>query len=81
MKALGRKNLLRDKYTRLKFLTIILGALGIPLGTYVGICFAQGGYFRFGLFLGLEILLYSIDMWIYLKLLEQMPIRALRGGK
>ena len=79
MKLEGKlMNLLRDRYKLLKIVTVGLGALGIPLATYVGICFARGDHFRFGLLLGLEIALYTIDTCIYFWILEQIPVRALK---
>jgi hypothetical protein len=35
---------LRTKYKMLKALTIVIGALSIPWGTFIGFCFGEGRY-------------------------------------
>jgi hypothetical protein len=35
---------LRNKYKMLKATTILIGALSIPWGTYIGFCFGEGRY-------------------------------------
>jgi hypothetical protein len=60
------------RYKVLKMVTIILGALSIPLSTYVGFCFGVEEYCRGLVLLSLETALAIIDGCIYLWVLEHM---------
>jgi hypothetical protein len=60
------------RYEALKILTVLLGAVTIPLGTYAGICFGQERWLRGGVLVCGEVSLYIIDTFIYFRVMEQM---------
>ena len=63
---------LRLKYNRLKAITILLGSLQIPWGVFTGYCLGSGKLLMGFVALAIQVLAYSADYCIYLKLLELM---------
>ncbi len=66
---------LHSKYTLLRATTITLGAVSIPLSTFVGFCFGDGRYSMGMVFLGLQTLLSLLDGYIWFWVLEHMDYR------
>ena len=57
-------------YHFLKWATIVLGAIGIPWGTYVGFQLCLGNYLVAVLGTGLEIVIYVVDTHIWWRCYE-----------
>jgi hypothetical protein len=66
---------LRSKYMLLRATTIALGALSIPLSTFVGFCFGEGRYSTGVVFLGLQTFLSLLDGFIWFWVLEHMDAK------
>ncbi len=66
---------LRSKYTLLRSTTITLGALSIPLSTFIGFCFGEGRYSLGLVFLGLQTCLSLLDGFIWFWVLEHMDAK------
>ena len=66
---------LRSKYLLLRATTIALGALSIPLSTFVGFCFGEGRYSVGMVFLGLQTFLSLLDGFIWFWVLEHMDAK------
>ena len=63
---------LRTKYRILKATTILIGALSIPWGTFIGFCFGDGRYFIGVVALGVQVLVSLADGYIWFWVLENM---------
>jgi hypothetical protein len=63
---------LRTKYRMLKATTILIGALSIPWGTFIGFCFGDGRYFIGMVALGVQVLVSLADGYIWFWVLENM---------
>jgi hypothetical protein len=63
---------LRTKYKMLKGLTIVLGALSIPWGTYIGFCFGEGHYSTGLVALSLQVAVSLADGYIWFWVMENM---------
>jgi len=63
---------LRTKYKLLKSITIALGALSIPWGTFIGFCFGDGRYFVGVVALCLQVAVSLADGYIWFWVLENM---------
>lgn len=66
---------LRTKYTVLKAITIVLGAMSIPLSTFVGFAFGEGRYFVGIIALSAQTALALADGYIWFWVLENMRNR------
>jgi hypothetical protein len=66
---------LRSKYQLLRATTIALGALSIPLSTFVGFCFGDGRYSVGVVFLGVQTFLSLLDGFIWFWVLEHMDAK------
>lgn len=66
---------LQTKYTILKSITIALGALSIPWGTFIGFCFGEGRYFIGLVALCAQTLVSLVDGYIWFWVLENMENR------
>jgi hypothetical protein len=71
----GMKMSLRTKYTVLKAITIVLGALSIPWSTYVGFCFGEGRYSTGVVALCAQTVVSLVDGYIWFWVLENMKRR------
>jgi len=65
---------LKKKYSILKTITIIIGALGIPWGTFTGFCFGSGQYLLGMVSLCLQGFVALVDGYIWVWVLENMKI-------
>jgi hypothetical protein len=63
---------LRTKYKMLKGMTILLGALSIPWGTYIGFCFGEGRYSTGLVALGVQVAVSLADGYIWFWVMENM---------
>ncbi len=63
---------LRAKYRLLKAVTIALGALSIPWGTFIGFCFGDGRYSVGVVALCLQVAVSLADGYIWFWVLENM---------
>jgi len=63
---------LRTKYRMLKATTILIGALSIPWGTFIGFCFGDGRYFIGMVALSVQVLVSLADGYIWFWVLENM---------
>lgn len=63
------------RYKLLKSLTIFLGAVSIPLGTYAGFCFGTGDSLKAWGLTALLTTLVSIDNFIYWYLIEAQRVQ------
>ena len=63
---------LRTKYIILKTTTIVIGALTIPCGTFVGFCLGEGRYFTGLVVLCVQTLVALLDGFIWFWVLENM---------
>jgi len=63
---------LRTKYAMLKATTIVIGALSIPVSTFVGFCFGEGRYFTGLVVLCAQIVVALADGYIWFWVLENM---------
>jgi hypothetical protein len=63
---------LQTKYRLLKAITIALGALSIPWGTFIGFCFGDGRYSVGVVALCLQVAVSLADGYIWFWVLENM---------
>ncbi len=63
---------LRTKYKILKATTILIGALSIPWGTFIGFCFGEGRYSIGLAALCVQVAVSLIDGYIWFWVLENM---------
>ena len=63
---------IQTKYKLLKAITIALGALNIPWGTFIGFCFGEGRYSTGVVALCLQVLVSLTDGYIWFWVLENM---------
>jgi hypothetical protein len=68
----GLKMNLRTKYKILKATTIVIGALGIPWGTFIGFCFGEGRYSTGLVALCGQVAISLADGYIWFWVLENM---------
>ena len=66
---------LLTKYRLLKATTIVIGALSIPWGTFIGFCFGEGRYSIALVALCLQVLISLADGYIWFWVLENMKGR------
>ncbi len=63
---------LQTKYKLLKATTIVVGALSIPWGTFIGFCFGEGRYFTGLVALCVQVAVSLIDGYVWFWVLENM---------
>ena len=63
---------LRTKYRMLKAITVVIGALSIPWGTYIGYCFGERQYFTGLVALCAQVVVSLADGYIWFWVLENM---------
>jgi hypothetical protein len=63
---------LRTKYKILKATTIVIGALSIPWGTFIGFCFGEGRYTIGLAALCAQVIVSLADGYIWFWVLENM---------
>jgi hypothetical protein len=63
---------LLTKYKLLKATTIMIGALSIPWGTFIGFCFGEGRYSIALVALCLQVMVSLADGYIWFWVLENM---------
>jgi hypothetical protein len=63
---------LRMKYKMLKATTILIGALSIPWGTFIGFCFGEGRYTIGLVALCIQVAVSLTDGYIWFWVLENM---------
>jgi hypothetical protein len=63
---------LLTKYKLLKATTILIGALSIPWGTFIGFCFGEGRYSIALVALCLQVMVSLADGYIWFWVLENM---------
>ncbi len=63
---------LRTKYKMLKATTIVIGALSIPWGTFIGFCFGEGRYTIGLVALCVQVAISLADGYIWFCVLENM---------
>ena len=63
---------LQTKYKLLKATTIVIGALSIPWGTFIGFCFGEGRYFTGLVALSAQVVVSLMDGYIWFWVLENM---------
>jgi hypothetical protein len=63
---------LQTKYKLLKATTIVVGALSIPWGTFIGYCFGEGRYSTALVALCLQVAVSLVDGYIWFWVLENM---------
>jgi hypothetical protein len=68
----GSKMNLQNKYRILKAITIAIGALSIPWGTFIGFCFGEGRYSIGLVALCAQVAVSLIDGYIWFWVLENM---------
>ena len=66
---------LLTKYRLLKAMTIVIGALGIPWGTFIGFCFGEGRYSTGLVALCVQVLVSVADGYIWFWVLENMKTK------
>jgi hypothetical protein len=66
---------LLTKYKLLKATTIMIGALSIPWGTFIGFCFGEGRYSIALVALCLQVVVSLVDGFIWFWVLENMKGR------
>ncbi len=67
---------LRTKYAILKAVTIAVGALSIPWGTFIGFCFGEGRYSIAVVALCLQTVVSLADGYIWFWVLENMDTKT-----
>ncbi len=72
---------LRTKYKLLKATTIVIGALSIPWGTFIGYCFGERQYFIGLVALCAQVVVSLIDGYIWFWVLENMRDKMSEGEK
>jgi hypothetical protein len=70
---------LRTKYKLLKATTIVVGALSIPWGTFIGYCFGEGRYSVALVALCLQVAVSLVDGYIWFWVLENMKDKMEKG--
>ncbi|MBI4187958.1 MAG: hypothetical protein HY529_02005 [Chloroflexi bacterium] len=63
---------LQTKYKMLKATTVVIGALSIPWGTFIGFCFGEGRYSTGLVALSVQVVVSLIDGYIWFWVLENM---------
>jgi hypothetical protein len=63
---------LRAKYRLLKSITILVGALTIPWGTFIGYCFGEGRYSIGAVALCVQVVISLTDAYIWFWVMENM---------
>jgi hypothetical protein len=63
---------LQTKYKLLKASTIVIGALSIPWGTFIGFCFGEGRYSIGVAALCIQVTISLVDCYIWFWVLENM---------
>jgi hypothetical protein len=63
---------LRTKYKMLKATTIVVGALSIPWGTFIGFCFGEGRYTIGLVALCVQVAISLADGYVWFWVLENM---------
>ena len=63
------------KYNILRGATIFLGAISIPMGTFIGFCFGEGRVFTGLVFLSLQTFIALTDGYIWFWVLEHMDAK------
>jgi hypothetical protein len=63
---------LRAKYKMLKSLTILIGAVTIPWGTFIGFCFGEGRYSIGLAALCVQVIVSLTDGYIWFWVMENM---------
>jgi hypothetical protein len=66
---------LPTKYRLLKAATIVIGALGIPWGTFIGFCFGEGRYYTGLVALCVQVVVSVADGYIWFWVLENMKAK------
>ena len=66
---------LQTKYKILKATTIVIGALSIPWGTFIGFCFGEGRYSTGLVALSLQVAVSLTDGYIWFWVLENMKTK------
>ena len=66
---------LQIKYKLLKATTIVIGALSIPWGTFIGFCFGDGRYSIGLAALCLQVVISLADGYIWFWVLENMKVK------
>ena len=74
----GVKMSLQAKYRMLKTMTIVIGALSIPWGTFIGYCFGEGRYVTGVVALCVQVAVSVIDGYIWFWVLENMKEKIKR---
>jgi hypothetical protein len=69
---------LQTKYVILKATTIVIGAVSIPVSTFVGFCFGEGRYFTAVVVLCAQTVVALADGYIWFWVLENMKNRIQR---
>ena len=63
---------LHTKYKMLKAMTIVIGALSIPWGTFIGFCFGEGRYSIALVALSVQVAVSLVDGYIWFWVMENM---------
>jgi len=63
---------LHTKYKMLKAMTIVIGALSIPWGTFIGFCFGEGRYSIALVALCVQVAVSLVDGYIWFWVMENM---------
>jgi hypothetical protein len=71
---------LRTKYRILKATTIVIGALSIPWGTFIGFCFGEGRYSIALVALCVQVAVSLTDGYIWFWVLENMRDKMDKGS-
>ena len=66
---------LQTKYKLLKATTIVIGALSIPWGTFIGFCFGEGRYSTGLVALVIQVVVSLTDGYIWFWVLENMKTK------
>ncbi len=66
---------LQTKYKLLKATTIVIGALSIPWGTFIGFCFGEGRYSTGLVALVIQVAVSLTDGYIWFWVLENMKTK------
>jgi hypothetical protein len=70
---------LQTKYRMLKATTIVIGALSIPWGTFIGFCFGEGRYSTGLVALCVQVVVSLTDGYIWFWVLENMRDKIDKG--